>query len=307
MISAIIDCGTNTFHLLIAKHDNAGNYEIIHADIRNVKLGQNTILKNEISPEAMQRGIIAFNEFVDKAKEFKSDQIYATATSAVRSSKNGNVFVDEVFDKTGVKINVIDGNREAQLIYNGVKLALSNIDDTVLIMDIGGGSTEFILAKNNTIIYKHSFDLGVARILQKFSPSDPIKSIEISEIKEFLKVQLQPLAEIIAENPVNNLIGCSGSFESIHSIISNELYNKNPNNTEIEKFDNDDFSSVYQKLIKSKEKERYSIKGLIPMRVDTIVLASIFIEFIKSNFGIKNVFVSYFALKEGVLAELLQL
>jgi exopolyphosphatase / guanosine-5'-triphosphate,3'-diphosphate pyrophosphatase len=306
MISAIIDCGTNTFHLLIAKHDNVGNYEIIHADIRNVKLGQNTILKNEISTEAMQRGIIAFSEFVDKAKEFKSDQIYATATSAVRSSKNGSVFVAEVLSKTGVKINVIDGSREAQLIYSGVKLALSNIDDTALIMDIGGGSTEFILAKNNTIIYKHSFDLGVARLLQKFAPSDPIQNKEISHIQEFLKSELQPLAEMVAKNPVNNLIGCSGSFESIHSIISNELYNKNPINTKIEKFNNDDFLKVYQKLVISKEEERYSIKGLIPMRVDTIVLALIFIDFVRSFFGIKNLFVSYFALKEGVLAELIQ-
>ncbi len=306
MIAAIIDCGTNTFHLLVAEYDNSGNYKILNRLLKNVKLGQNTILNNQISPEAFQRGISAFYELTQVASSFNPDKILAYATSAVRSAENGKEFVEAVYRKTGISIKVIDGAKEAYYIYNGVALALENILEPILIMDIGGGSTEFILAENNKIIFKKSFDLGVARILQKFQPQDPITPENIIAINNFLKTELKALSDIVSQHNVNKLVGSSGSFESVHSIICKELYNINPDDSiKSVSILNNDFSIVYNKLINSSEIERKNIKGLIPMRVDTIVLAVLFIEFVKNQYSIRELVFSNFALKEGVLAELM--
>lgn len=301
---AIIDCGTNTFHLLVAEFNKNEKFNIIHKEMKDVKLGKKTIIKNEISPESMQRGINAFKELVSSAKSFNPEKIAATATSAVRSSSNGQVFVDEVFKLTGIRINVIDGNREASLIFKGVKLAAKSINKPVLIMDIGGGSTEFIIAANDEVVFKHSFDLGVARLLQKIKPSDPIKNDEIAGIHKFFDRELGLLKEQITKYHEIDLIGCSGSFESIHSIICKQFYNKS-NNGDIVQINDGDFNKVHELLISSSEEKRYGIKGLTSMRVDTIVLADVFINYIKNSYPVKNTFVSYFALKEGVLAEFL--
>ncbi len=301
---AIIDCGTNTFHLLVADLDNAGNYSFVYKDIKNVKLGKDTILNNKILPESMERGYKAIDEFISVANKLKSEKTIITATSAVRSADNGNVFVDEVFKRTAVRINVIDGDREADLIYKGVKLAMDDFNDAVLIMDIGGGSTEFILAKNDSIIYKHSFDLGVARLLQKFNPSDPITKKNINEIHDYFNLRLKPLLDQIKKVPVSKLVGCSGSFESLHSMIYSQIYNT-PIDKEIKiaPIKENDFRLIYNKLLASTEANRLKMKGLIPMRVDTIVLASVFINYVITTFQINEVFYSAFALKEGVLAE----
>ncbi|MFO8066649.1 MAG: hypothetical protein R6U11_03605 [Bacteroidales bacterium] len=249
MKAAIIDCGTNTFHLLLADYDTYGEFNIVHKEMKDVKLGKKTIIKNEISPESMQRGINAFQQLLSSAKSFNPEKILATATSAVRSSSNGQVFVDEVFKLTGVKINVIDGDREASLIFKGVKLAAKSISKPVLIMDIGGGSTEFIIAANDEVVFKHSFDLGVARLLQKIKPSDPIKNNEIAEIHRFFDRELGLLKEQITKYQEIDLIGCSGSFESIHSIICKQFYNKS-NNGDIVQINDADFNKVHE-LLKS--------------------------------------------------------
>ncbi len=304
--TAIIDCGTNTFHLLIAEYDNSGYYNIIKREMRNVKLGRNTILKKIISRDAFEKGIKAFIDLNNIAKDHNADSIHAYATSAIRSAENGQEFVDLAYKKTKTKINVIDGYKEAHYIYNGVMLALEKIDDTILIMDIGGGSTEFIIANNNGIIYKNSFDLGVARILKKLQPSDPLKSKDIIKAGELLSQELKPLSEALKHNPAKSLIGSSGSFESIYSVISEEIYGKTPDNfVKIEKIDHRDFYTLYNRFIKSTEKERYNIKGLLHARVDTIVLASLFVEFIINQFKIKELYFSNYALKEGVLAEMI--
>ncbi|MBS4012472.1 MAG: Ppx/GppA family phosphatase [Bacteroidetes bacterium] len=306
MIAAIIDCGTNTFHLLIAEYDNSGNYKILKRLMKNVKLGQNTILNNQISPEAFQRGISAFYELTQVANSFNPNEILAYATSAVRSAENGKEFVEAVYNKTGVSIKVIDGDKEAYYIYNGVALALKNILEPILIMDIGGGSTEFILAENNNIIFKKSFDLGVARILQKFQPQNPITPENIIAINNFLKTELDSLSNIVSQYNVNKLVGSSGSFESVYSIICKELYNVDPDdNIKSVSILNNDFLMVYNKLISSSELDRKRIKGLIPMRIDTIVLAVLFIEFVRNQYNINELVFSNFALKEGVLSGLM--
>lgn len=307
MITGIIDCGTNTFNLLVAEIQENKQYNILLNTKKSVKLGEGGLKNKLISPQAFQRGLKTFVELVQIAKDYKAKSIKAFATSAVRSTLNGPDFVKKTLEKTGVIIQVLNGDTEAQYIYKGVNLAMDNLNKPILIMDIGGGSTEFIIAENNQVVWKKSFDLGAARILQEFKTSDPITPEEIDKLKTHFKKTLTPLASRLKRHSVEGLIGCSGSFESLADMIKAQSETPDMTQEKIFNFHNDDFKKVYQQLVKSTEKERMLMPGLVEYRVDTIVYAAIFIRHIKKRFKIDQMYYSSHALKEGVLADMLSL
>jgi exopolyphosphatase / guanosine-5'-triphosphate,3'-diphosphate pyrophosphatase len=304
MIAAIIDCGTNTFNLLIAEFDIFGKHHILLNTKKSVKLGEGGLINNKITPQAFQRGIETFTEFVDIAEKHNADSIKAFATSAVRSSFNGPDFVKKVFEKTGIMIQVINGDTEAQYIFKGVNLSFEKLNRPALIMDIGGGSTEFIISEKEQVIWKKSFDLGATRLIQEFKPSDPVLPEEVETIKEYFKDVLQPLATRLKKNPVNTLIGCSGSFESLADMIKAEKAEPSINE-KLYRFDLDELKSVHKKLLISTEEQRRSMPGLVEYRVDTIVFASILVRHVLKRFKIENVYYSPYALKEGILADMI--
>jgi exopolyphosphatase / guanosine-5'-triphosphate,3'-diphosphate pyrophosphatase len=307
MIIAILDLGTNTFNLLVASVTENKKYQILYKEEISVKLGEGSIQNNIISPLPFQRGIEAIKKHVATAKSYNTELIEAYATSAIRSSENGKIFTDIILKETGIKINVIDGNREAELIYKGVMLSLKKQSaENFLIMDIGGGSTEFILFNNSGIIWKHSYDLGVSRLLSYIRPENPLSEKNISETTTYLKDNLNSLFSAISGYQNITLIGCSGTFESFASVIfSNINADSDPFKSEIHEIDLTQFEEIYKILIKSTEAERYQLKGLVAMRVDTIVLAAIFVRQILQLTGIKKMLLSHYALKEGVLSEYL--
>lgn len=304
---AILDLGTNTFNLLVASVAENKDYNILYKEEICVKLGEKSIDKKFISPLPFQRGVEAIKKHLATAKSYHAEVIEAYATSAIRSSENGKDFTAAVYKETGLKIKVIPGSREAELIYKGVLLSLNKQpDENVLIMDIGGGSTEFILFNKSGIRWKHSFDLGVSRLLSHIRPQDPLTKENIASILKYIQNHLTPLFQIFLQYPVSTLIGCSGSFESFASIIFNKRQaDSDPLQQKIYEINPDYFDEIYKILIHSTEAERYQLKGLAAMRVDTIVLAAIFVKYIIQSAGIKTFFLSNYALKEGVLAEYL--
>jgi exopolyphosphatase / guanosine-5'-triphosphate,3'-diphosphate pyrophosphatase len=304
MIAAIIDCGTNTFNLLIAEFDIMGKHSILLNTKKSVKLGEEGLVNNKIAPQAFQRGVTTFNEFVEVARNYNADTIKAFATSAVRSTINGPEFVKKVYEKTGVMIQVINGDTEAQYIFKGVNLSFERLNQPVLIMDIGGGSTEFIIAEDEQVIWKKSFDLGATRLLQEFKPSDPIQPEEIERIKEYFKDVLQPLSTRLKKNPVTTLIGCSGSFESLSDMIQTQKLERH-DHEKLYKFNPDELKAIHRKLLDSSEEQRRQMPGLVEYRIDTIVCASILIRHVIKRFKLENIYYSPYALKEGILADLI--
>lgn len=190
---SILDLGTNTFNIFIAEIHPDKTYTKLYKSKIAVKLGEGGINNNFIEEKPFERGIRALKKHRKTSKKFGVDKIVAFATSAVRSANNGRDFVLAAKEKTGIDVEVISGEREAELIYYGVKMAVRLNDTPSLIIDIGGGSTEFILANNKEILWKQSFLLGAARLLAKFKPSDPITESELKQIEGHLEKELQPL------------------------------------------------------------------------------------------------------------------
>lgn len=304
---AIIDLGTNTFNLLIVQFNQDKSYDIICQTKISVKLGEGGITKRFIAPEAFQRGIDALKMHRLTIQLHNAEKVVAFATSAIREASNGHEFIAKAKEATKIDVEMISGDREAELIYYGVRDAVKMDEKTSLIIDIGGGSTEFIIASRDTVYWKQSFLLGAARLLEKFSPSDPIKDEEIKEITSYLKQELKPLYDAIKKFPVTELIGSSGSFDSLAEMIAYRFYTPDvlQNKTEY-LFHLPDCAAIYKILIASTKKERMEIKGLISMRVDMIVISSILVHFTLTEFDIHKMRLSTYSLKEGVLHELIQ-
>jgi exopolyphosphatase/guanosine-5'-triphosphate,3'-diphosphate pyrophosphatase len=304
---AIIDMGTNTFNLLIAEIIEDKNFKIIHKDKAGVKLGKNGINQKIITPEAFQRGVNAIEKHLKTIQKFKADKIFTTATSGVRSTQNGNEFVETLEKQFNIKIQIISGDEEAELIYRGVKQTVEFDEHNVLILDIGGGSNEFIIARNSGLLWKKSFDLGMARLLDRFNPSDPITSQEIAAVENYIDNNLTPLYEAVKKYQPTKLIGCSGTFDSFRAMIlakngTSTTEIKNQNHYEINL---DDYKNLHQELIQSTTAQRRTMKGLEIVRVEMIVLASIFVNFILRKLTLKTMIQSNFAIKEGLMDKIL--
>jgi exopolyphosphatase / guanosine-5'-triphosphate,3'-diphosphate pyrophosphatase len=305
---AIFDFGTNTFNLLIVDFSNEKKLNIINSSRQAVKLGKGGIHKNLITKDAFARGMIAIEKHLETIKEYKVEKVYGFATSAIRDATNGKDFIRIVKERFDIYIQEIPGDREAEFIYKGVRQSMNLGKEPVLILDIGGGSNEFIIANDKKIFWKQSFNLGMARMLEKFKPRDPIRRQEIDNIENYLYKELMPLFDAVQLYEPKFLVGASGSFETFSALLSHlypEKYISNGNPSR--EIYLDDYLQLHQILLDSTIKRRKKMPGMEPVRVEMIVLASIFVNFTLKHCKVTKILQSDYALKEGVIAEILNI
>lgn len=295
MRAAVIDLGTNTFHLIIADLSDKGP-QIIYKTTVPVLLGQGRINENMIIPEAFERGIQTLRGFRSVIEAHHVDVVKAIATSAIRNAVNGDEFVKEA-RLAGIEIQTITGDEEAALIYNGVR-ATGNIKQTSLIMDIGGGSTEFIICNNMGLIWKRSYDIGAARLMQAYFHADPISDAERNAIVDHLDKTLGDLKTACALYKPETLIGSAGAFKSFAILLNN---GNDIGSTAFMPLDIDNYKKLAGNLIASSHEERSAMKGLVPLRVDMIVIAAILTNYVLEETGLNSMSLSTYDLKMGVL------
>lgn len=302
---AIIDLGTNTFHLLIV--ESAGGTELFKVSIP-AKIGKGGINQNVITPEAIQRAMTVLHVFRKKIDEYgiEADQVHAFGTSAIRNAENKEQLISLVKQELDINITVIDGNEEAELIYKGVSQAVS-ISENSLIIDIGGGSVELIICDEEKILWKRSFEIGGQRLIEKFMKKDPIPQSDISRLNDYLNEQLLPLANAIHQYHPKILIGSSGSFDTLNDMYYHQLTGHFPP-AETIGFDYpvQEFWKAYESLVFSDRTARMAIPGMIELRVEMIVVAVCLIRFVIQNYGIEQIKISNYALKEGALKSILE-
>lgn len=303
---AVIDCGTNTFNLLVVEIQNS-SFKRIHTSKIPVKLGEGGINNKVIHATPFKRGVDALIKFKNELNKLNVQHIHAFATSAIRDAVNGIDFKNEVLIQSGININIIDGNKEAELIYEGNKLAMDLGKGPSLIMDIGGGSTEFIIGNKEHILWKKSYRLGAARMLEKFNPSDPITEAEIEQINSYLDSELNDLKTMITKYKPIELIGSSGAFDSvvemIHGQLAGEKFEKEKTEYEV---DLKNYTKIAEMVIQSTLAQRKIMKGLVEMRVDMMVVSCLLINFTLQTFNLNKMRVSTYSLKEGALHEIIE-
>jgi exopolyphosphatase/guanosine-5'-triphosphate,3'-diphosphate pyrophosphatase len=300
---AIIDLGTNTFHLLIAEGDDKG-YNIIYRDRLAVKIGMGGINDGVITESAFQRALLAMQSFKNIMDQHGVATSYAFGTSALRNAHNGKEMAERINSVTGIEVNIIPGDLEAHYIYLGVRAALGLGHDKNLIIDIGGGSVEFIIADHDEVFWKQSFEIGAQRLLEKFQKHDPILPSEINQLEAYFDRSLQPLwIELQNHNPAI-LVGSSGTFDTLSDIfcITHDIH-KSPEEIETP-LTLEGFYNIHRDILLKNRQQRMEIPGMIEMRVDMIVVACCLIKFLLEKHPFTRIRVSTYSLKEGVLAHL---
>lgn len=300
---AVIDLGTNTCNLLVADVES-NEFHILHQSKQLVKLGDNKIRDNEISPAATQRAIQSFHSHTKIISELNANHVFALATSAVRTAANKVAFLEKLGEESGVLVKVISGEKEAELIFKGVLMAFKNLNEASVILDIGGGSNEIILAQNRDVIWKESQPTGMARVINRFNLSDPVSKSQIETLQHFFIEHHVGAIQNCREHLAQTLVGCSGAFDTIVDMIDEvEPGDKKRMTQEISL---DEFYGVYTRLIQSTREERLQMKGMDFVRVDLIVPAVILIEKLIREIGIRQIVQTDFALREGVIFEIME-
>ena len=296
---AIIDLGTNTFHLLIAKIEADGTFTTVHRLRKYVYIGEDGV--KTLGEKPLNRAYETLVEYKVLMDKYEVQKVVAFGTAALRTASNGQAFIDKIQTEVGISIQMISGDREAELIYYGTRQAIPIGDENILIMDIGGGSVEFIIANKTEKIWAESYPVGVSVLFNQFHKNEPISIQEIDSLETFLNQHFEPLYAALAENPAAILVGASGTFD----IISGVMGDKVPNYPNAESVDLTDFPTFAKNVIKANLEERLAMKNIPNQRSKLIPVALVLIRLILERTKINQMIVSAYAMKEGILWEMI--
>lgn len=298
---AVIDLGTNTFHLLIAEV-SPGVVTTLYRERRFVKLAQDGI--ERIGPEPFERGISTLTHFRKVLDEYEIGPVFAFGTAALRTAVNGLEFV-QAARRIGIDVTLIPGDEEARLITRGVLGALPPLNEKVLIMDIGGGSTEFIIADQSRVYWRRSFPIGVLVLFNQFRPSDPLTDAEHDALWAYLHDVLHPLAEALTrQRTTRHLVGAAGTFDVLVDLFATDVGpdNRAPHHAlDLTKLD-----AFYRTMRASTLAERLADPTIPEQRAELMVVAMILIQFTLTLVQPERVTVSEWSMKEGILLESLE-
>jgi len=295
----VIDLGTNTFHLLIVEKRDAFSFVEIYRERRFIKLAEEGI--ERIGPAAYGRGLAAIRAYHAHMEQYGVERVRATGTAALRTASNGLQFIRQVGAETGIQVDLISGDEEARLIHLGVVQAIPFGREARLIMDIGGGSVEFIIADGQAVHWAGSFPVGLAVLNRRFHHSDPIEAEEISALHAFLERELLPLYKALERYPIFDLVGASGSFEILENMMTTREEGDNKINLSCE-----DFHALLSRFLPTSLDERLAIPQLPASRADMFIVALLLLEHVLRKSQASRIAISRYAMKEGMLYEMMR-
>ena len=303
---AAIDIGTNSIHLLVARTTPDGGFETIAREKEMVRLGSGPGDMKRLDHDAIDRGVAALKRFRQVA-DISGASIRAVATSAVREAENRDEFVRRAHDDAAIDVEVVTGVEEARLIHLGVLQAVPVEGDQVLLIDIGGGSTEFVIGRGTEILEARSLKLGAIRLTSRFFPDEPITNAQVKQCRAHVRAYLAPVARDLLRHGFDVALGSSGTILNIAEMVlarRGEEPGRTAGNTT---FTRKELGKVVAALVAAPTaKQRLKTPGLDPRRADIIVAGAILLEEAATVLGFDTMTVSNYALREGLLLDTLQ-
>lgn len=297
---AVIDIGTNSIHMLIAEILPNFTFEVLSREKDMTRLGDGTLSSGYLSAAVMERGLNTVKKFHYLAQMKGAQKIVAVATSAVRETHNGGDFLQRILQETGIKVRVITGEEEGRLIYQGVKHSVDlPKKENTLIIDIGGGSVEIILANAHKILYLVSLKIGAARMKDLFLPKGTKKDFE--RLEEYVLSQLKEIAPQISELGFTQSIGTSGT---INNLAAMAYLAQNPASASVIRnpvLTFEDMKKIYRDLQESSADERSQMKGLDPLRNDLILSGAAVAFLLMKSLKVETLTACDKAIREGMI------
>jgi len=299
---AAIDIGSNSIHMIVAQLAEGGAITTLWRLKEMVGLGRISFPSRRLSADAIHRAMLTLRHFQQFAQQKEAEKIVAVATSAVREAENGGDFIERVRAELGLHIKVVSGKDEARLIYLGVRHAMDLAAGAHLLVDVGGGSVEFIVADQQRALLLESLKLGSARMTARFIKSDPVNSDDLEALRRHYKRELTPLcAQIQALEPVG-AIGCSGTLENLSAMCGSSKNDDLPQGA-VGVIERQDLDKLVDRLVASRPEDRAALSGLDSKRQDQIVAGAVLVKTLFRLLKLKKMFICRTALREGILID----
>ncbi|MFZ4238706.1 exopolyphosphatase [Streptomyces murinus] len=304
---AAIDCGTNSIRLLVADADPATG-ELVDLDRRMtiVRLGQGVDRTGRLAPEALERTFAACREYAGIIKEHGAERLRFVATSASRDAENREDFVRGVLDILGVEPEVITGDQEAEFSFTGATRELTGRTDLArpyLVVDIGGGSTEFVVG-DEEVRAARSVDIGCVRMTERHlvhggEVSDPPTEEQIAAIRADIEAALDLAEQTVPLREARTLVGLAGSVTTV-SAIAQDLPDYDSARIHHSRISRARVREITEHLLHSTHAERATIPSMHPGRVDVIGAGSLVLLAIMERTGAEEVVVSEHDILDGI-------
>lgn len=302
---AAIDVGSNSLHMIVAQADADGGLTTLWRMKEPVGLGRMSFPSKRLSKEAMDRAITTLDRFKQAAAQRQVEKIVCIATSAVREAVNGGDFIERAREELKLHIRVVSARDEARLIYLAVRHAFPLTKDPALVVDIGGGSVEFIVGDGTRAAVLESRKLGASRMTAQYVKSDPISAEDKKALLKQYDTELSPLfVQVRAARP-KMVIGTSGTLENIAAMCAGDDEHADSADGEAREIERGRFEKLLKRLVKSSSKERAQIQGLDDGRKDQIVAGALLVGEVFERTGAKKIVMCPSALREGILLDYL--
>lgn len=306
-IIAALDIGTNSFHMVVARHRGAQRFEVIAREKEMIRLGHGATDMKHLSADAIERAVASISRMSQIATSYKAQHLRAVATSATREAANADQFLRLVRERTGVEIEVISGIEEARLIYLGILQAVPVFTDRCLLIDIGGGSTELLIGERAEMLTARSFKLGAVRLTDRFFPGGNIAPGSIEACRNYISSVIAHFDDELAEYGFETVVASSGTAETLARMIharrggpTLRTYNKM-------EFTRAELGEVTAAICAATDSAaRSRLTGLEASRADIAVAGALILEQIAERWEIEAITFSEAALREGVMVETAQ-
>ncbi len=303
---AAIDLGTNTVRLLVAEARPGGTWAALAQDQRVTRLGEGVAETGRLGREPMTRTAAVVAEYVARARRMGAERIRVVATSAVRDAANGRQFVSELAVRTSVEIEVVSGEEEARLTVRGILAGLPGAPDPLLAFDVGGGSTEFMLARGGRMVHAASLPLGVVPLTERYPFPHPVDWPRYLAMEAEIRTVLRAgLPVELGTAPGATLVGTAGTVTTLAALdLGLDVYAAD--RVQGHRLERPAIEALMERLGALTVAERAALPCLEPGRADVILAGVAIVRAALEVTGARAVLVSDWGLREGIMAEAVQ-
>jgi exopolyphosphatase/guanosine-5'-triphosphate,3'-diphosphate pyrophosphatase len=303
---AALDLGSNSFHLIVAELGGEARFDVIERLKERVQLGESTFQTGRIGPDLFERALAALRRLRSVVRRHAPETVIAVATSAVRDAENGAHFLQNAIDTAGFPISVIDGLEEARLVCLGTQASVALGGRRMALFDVGGGSTEAVLADAHDTLLTTSLDLGVLRLRGMWACQDPPTSADLARLERRVAKTLEPTLAHLARLGFDVVVFSCGTARLLHRLAlaqSSGAGGTPPLPLPDARLDLKSLIRLERRLARLGEDARTQLAGEDPARVDTLLTGAVTLRVLMQRIGVDEAIVSNTGLREGLVTD----
>lgn len=297
---AVLDLGSNSFHVLIADVHADGTVVPVGREREMLHLGAVVQRHGHVPPADVERAVATVAHLTELAKRLGATERLAVATSALRDAANGAEVVAAMEEASGVTVDVIDGDAEARYGYLGVRASVATDADPLLVLDLGGGSLEFALGWGLFVSSTHSVDLGVSR-LSAMVDSDPLTTSDLRTLRRHVRDTLAPVAEDLLDRGFEQVVAVGGTIRALARVVAAEHHTWLPATLNQLDVGTDQVTELADRLLGMDADARSDVDGMKSRRADRIHIAALVLAEALDALDVAGFTLSDWGLREGVL------